>query len=191
VSQPHRAKLATEPTDAESLLALSRGEIGALGVLYDRHRNAVFQFVSRALGNGADVEDLVHATFFTATKAAASFDGRTSCRPWLIGIAGRLIHRRRRSLLRFGRALGELAIRESNRVVDPVRQLDARDRVEQVARALRKMSEPKRLVLLMAEVEHLECQEIATALDIPIGTVWTRLHHARKELTSALGREES
>ncbi len=178
-----------QPTDSEALSALARGEIGALGVLYDRHRAAIFQFIGRAASNSADVEDLVQTTFVTASKAAASFDGRESCRPWLIGIAGRLVHRRRRSLFRLGRALRELTQRETQRFVDPAEQLGARDEVEKIAAALPQMSAAKRLVLLMAEVENLSCREIADALEIPIGTVWTRLHHARRDLRQLLGEE--
>ena len=55
-----------------------------------------------------------------------------------------------------------------------------------VERALARLSEAKRVTLLMAEVEGLSCDEIAQALEIPIGTVWTRLHAARRELRQAL-----
>jgi RNA polymerase sigma-70 factor (ECF subfamily) len=191
MTQPRRASSAAAATDADALTALARGEIGALGVLYDRHRAAVFQFVARALGNPADVEDIVHATFMTAAKAAASFDGRETCRPWLVGIAGRLIQRRRRSLFRFGRALSELTLHEAQRDVDPTQQLGARDQVTRIATALQTLSEAKRLVLLLTEVEGLSCQEVAKALEIPIGTVWTRLHHARKDLQHCLQEDDS
>ena len=190
MNKPRHLQAGPGPTDREALTAIARGEISALGVLYDRHRAAVFQFVARATSNAADVEDLVHATFVTAAKAAAGFDGRESCRPWLVGIAGKLLHRRRRSLFRFGRALNELTLREAQRSVDPAHQLGARDDVARLAAALPKMTEAKRLVLLLAEVENLGCKEIAEALEIPIGTVWTRLHHARKELRELLLEDE-
>ncbi len=96
-----------------------------------------------------------------------------------------------RSLFRFGRALSELTLREAQRSVDPAHQLGARDDVARLAAALPKMTEAKRLVLLLAEVENLDCKAIADALEIPIGTVWTRLHHARKELRELLREEES
>ena len=186
-----KAPNATAPTDGEALTALAQGEIGALGVIYDRHRAAIFQFVARAMGNPADVEDVVHATFMTAVKAAASFDGRDTCRPWLMGIAGRLVHRRRRGLFRLGRALSELTFHEAHRVLEPTRQLGARDQVAQIALALQKLSEPKRVVLLLTEVEGLSCQEVADALEIPVGTVWTRLFHARKSLQRLLREDDS
>ena len=59
-----------------------------------------------------------------------------------------------------------------------------------IERVLRLISEPKRITLLMAEVEEMSCPEIAAALQIPIGTVWTRLHSARRELRDALEGDE-
>jgi RNA polymerase sigma-70 factor (ECF subfamily) len=191
MTQPRPNPNSAVATDADALRALAGGDIGALGVLYDRHRAAIFQFAARALGNAADVEDVVHATFLTATKAAASFDGRETCRPWLVGIAARLIHRRRRGLFRFSRALAELSIHEAERSLDPASQLGARDQIARLDVALRHLSEAKRLVLLMSEVEGLSCQEVAKALEIPVGTVWTRLHHARKDLLQLLQEGDS
>jgi RNA polymerase sigma-70 factor (ECF subfamily) len=66
---------------------------------------------------------------------------------------------------------------------DPRPELHARRDIE---RALVKISEAKRITLLMAEVEGLSCAEIAAALGVPIGTVWTRLHAARRDLRRAL-----
>lgn len=190
MTQARKASGGAVATDSEALADLAKGDISALGTIYDRHRSSVVQFVARAVNNGADVEDLVHATFLTAIRAAGSFDGRESARPWLLGIAGRLVHRRRRSLMRFGRAMGELMWHQTRSWVDPTHQLGARDAVGRVAAGLQRLSEAKRVVLLLAEVENLSCQEIAEALEIPIGTVWTRLHHARKELSQLLEASE-
>jgi len=165
---------------------LAGGETGALGELYDRYHQALRRFVARATSDGEDVDDLVHATFLAAAASAARYDGRACCRPWLIGIAVQHLRRRRQSRGRFFAALAGLAgMRRPPLDVAPA--LAARGDVE---RALRLMSEPKRIALLMAEVEEMTCREIAAALQIPIGTVWTRLHAARRELRSALGDGE-
>jgi RNA polymerase sigma-70 factor (ECF subfamily) len=176
-------------SDAAALEALSRGQISALGVLYDRHQASVSSFVRRATNDASDAEDLVHVTFMTAARAAGNFDGRQSCRPWLVGIAARLLHRRKRGLSRWARALRELTVREGQRHTDPHRALSARDEVNRLSKALEKLSEPKRIVLLLAETEGLSSEDIATALQIPVGTVWTRLHHARRDLRRLLGRD--
>ena len=178
-----------EVSDAAALHALSQGQIDALGIIYDRYQSHVSSFVCRATHDASDVEDIVHATFMTAARAAGNFDGRTSCRPWLVGIAARLIHRRKRGLLRLARALRELTVHQGDRFTDPHRELTARDDIKRLSKALEMLTEPKRVVLLLAESSGLSCDDIAEALQIPVGTVWTRLHHARRDLRRLLSSE--
>jgi RNA polymerase sigma-70 factor (ECF subfamily) len=161
---------------------LASGEIGALGELYDRHHERLRHFVARATSDAEDVDDLVHATFLAAAKSASRYDGRSSCRPWLVGIAVQLLRRRRRA---FGKLLAVLSLVRGAKpaAADPRPSLHARTDVE---RALARLSEAKRIALVMAEVEGLTCPEIAAALGVPVGTVWTRLHAARRELREAL-----
>ena len=170
------------PSDPEIMNRLASGELGALGELYDRYHEPLRRFIARATSDAEDVDDLVHAAFLAAAKSASQYDGRASCRPWLIGIAVQLLRRRRQG---FGRLLAVLSALSGSRSasVDPRPRLEARGEVE---RALGRISEPKRVTFLMAKVEGLSCEEIALALGVPIGTVWTRLHAARRELRQAL-----
>ncbi len=168
--------------DPDVLRQLASGNVGALGELYDRYREPIRRFLARATANGEDVDDLVHGTFLAAAKSASRYDGRPSCRPWLVGIAVQLLRRRRRSLGRFVAVLSSIHSMQ-DRANDPRPALEARADVEQ---ALGRISEVKRITLLLAEVEGLSCAEIAEALGVPIGTVWTRLHAARRELRHAL-----
>jgi RNA polymerase sigma-70 factor (ECF subfamily) len=168
--------------DPDLMQRLADGEIGALGELYDRYHEGLRRFFARATADAADVDDLVHATFLTAAKAAGRYDGRPSCRPWLVGIAVRLLRRRRRA---FGKLLAVLSsIRgTAPATADPRPALHARSAIE---RALGRLSEAHRIPLLMAEVEGFSSPEIAAALGVPVGTVWSRLHAARRELREAL-----
>jgi RNA polymerase sigma factor (sigma-70 family) len=181
----HAVSVPAEPAhapDPDILRRLAAGDIGALGELYDRYHEAIRRFVARATSDAEDVDDLVHATFLAAARSAERYDGRPSCRPWLVGIAAHLLRRRRRS---FGQILKVLSSLRGLRAAsaDPRPALQARGDVE---RALAGISEVKRVTLLMAEVEGLSCAEIAAAMEVPIGTVWTRLHAARRELRRAL-----
>jgi RNA polymerase sigma-70 factor (ECF subfamily) len=186
-SNPERAPLdPAETSDAALMSRLARGESGALGELYDRHHAPIRRFVARATSDGGDVDDLVHATFLTAARNAARYDGRASGRPWLIGIAAQLLRRRHRAFARFVAVVTSFRDTRAG-ATDPRSALHARTDVE---RALTQLSEPKRITFLMAELEGLTCPEIAEALGIPIGTVWTRLHAARRELRQALTRGE-
>ena len=170
------------PSDPDVLRRLAEGETGALGELYDRHQEPVRRFLSRATADAEDVDDLVHATFLAAARSAGRYDGRPSSRAWLIGIAAQLLRRRRRAFARLLAVLSSLRGARATHA-DPRPMLHARSDVE---RALATISEPKRVTFLMAEVEELSCAEIAAVLGIPIGTVWTRLHAARRELRQAL-----
>lgn len=174
--------------DREILSRLAQGEVSALAALYERYRLAVLRFVSNATSQAPDTEDIVQSTFMVAARKAKAFDGRKNARPWLFGIAGRLVHRRLRGRARWMRTFEELARRLRGQHHDARRELALRN---ELAQALAQLSERKRIVLLLAEVEGLTCDEIAEALDIPIGTVWTRLHHARRELRAILEGQES
>lgn len=182
-----RPQSAAGSPDAAIMSRLARGDSGALGELYDRYQAGIRRFIIRATSDASDVDDLLHATFLSAAKIAGRYDGRESCRPWLIGIAAQHIKRRHRA---FGRLVAVLTSfgGARARALDPRSSLDARPDVE---RALRLLSEPKRVTFLMAELEGLSCPEIAEALKIPIGTVWTRLHAARRELRQALTTGDS
>jgi RNA polymerase sigma-70 factor (ECF subfamily) len=182
IARGRRATSDRHVTDPELLSQVADGQLGGLGELYDRYQAPLRSFIARVTRDAHDVDDLVHATFLTAAQCAARYDGRACCRPWLVGIAAQLLRRRRRASGRFAFLLGAL---ESTlqRASDPRSMLQARGDVE---RALGRLSEAKRITILMAEVEGLSCEEIARALEIPIGTVWTRLHAARRELRQAM-----
>jgi RNA polymerase sigma-70 factor (ECF subfamily) len=181
-TRPALDRSAPPATDPELMQQLASGQLGALGELYDRYQAPLRRFIARATRDAHDVDDLLQATFLTAAKSAERYDGRASCRPWLVGIAAQLLRRRRQAFSRFVEILSVFkgTLQPAS---DPRPALQARSDIE---RALGQLSEAKRLTLLMAEVEGLTCPEIAEALAIPIGTVWTRLHAARRELRQAL-----
>ncbi len=171
-------RAAPRSSDPELMARLARGDIGALGELYDRYQEPLRRFLVRATSDAEDVDDLLHNTFLVAAQSAARYDGRAKCRPWLVGIAVQLLRRRRRAVARFFDVLASLtALRD--RAADPGPALHARRDIE---RGMARLSEAKRLTLLLADVEKLSGQEIAELLGVPSGTVWTRLHAARREL---------
>ncbi len=162
--------------DGHALAKVAEGNIAALSELYDRHASAIMKFAVRLVAR-EDAEDLVQATFVKAVSIAASYDDRSAnARSWLFGIAAKLASERRRALVRFGRAIGRFA--------NGARSSETPHTTERlgIERALAGLSAQKRVVLVLAEVEGYTCEQIGEMLGIPIGTVWTRLHHGRKEL---------
>lgn len=167
--------------DATDLARVAAGEVGALGGVYDRHSATVLGFAGRAVG-ASDAEDVLQMTFVRAARIAGAFDAtRGTARSWLIGIAARIVMERRRSFFRQARAFLGLETVNAGRLV----HAPDGERLDVVA-ALHALSPEKRVVVLLAEVEGFKCEEIAQMLGIPIGTVWTRLHHARRRLRASL-----
>jgi len=174
-------------SDPELMRALSAGDLGALGALYDRHHDNVRQFLRRAT-DPADVDDLLHETFLTLPRAAGRYDGRGQAASFLIGIAATLVRRRRRFVARWMEILNEVAEVWQRPASTPEDLAEHAEDLGAFDDALARLSERKRLVYLMIEREEMSGEEVALALGIPIGTVWTRLHHARAALERALLR---
>jgi RNA polymerase sigma factor (sigma-70 family) len=162
-------------SDASILGRVAAGDVAALGTLYDRYAPALLGFARRIDAN--DAEDVVQTVFLRVMRIAPSFrQEAASARPWLFAITTRVLQERTRALRRWGAAmlrLGNEATRHHSSALDLRRDLE---------RGLQQLSVAKRTVLVLAEVEGFACEEIARMLSIPVGTVWTRLHHARREM---------
>jgi RNA polymerase sigma-70 factor (ECF subfamily) len=186
------ARRQPEATDAQLLDRVASGELEALGALYDRHHHAVRQFVGRATGEGHDADDITQEAFLALSGIAERFDGRASARPLLVGIAAKLVHQRRRGVARLVMVLASFATSGIERHVrTPEEAASTTQEMVRFERALARLSDEKRLAVLLVDGEGLKGEEAARALGVPLNTVWTRLHYARKELRDALGRQES
>ena len=184
------AMRAIEQTDADLLAKIASGDLSSLGVLFDRHAVDVRSFVAR-LGIGAgDVDDLTQTTFMLVREAASSFHGQGSGRAWLFGLAANVVRRHRRSFARMATRVAAWALEpRADTTPTPERASDVRERAALAGRALTRLSAKKREVFVMIVMEDVTAEDVAGALGIPIGTVWTRLHHARRELRAYLEKE--
>jgi RNA polymerase sigma factor (sigma-70 family) len=177
-------------TDDATVILRSRTDPPAFAELYDRHAAALHAYLHRRLGPST-ADDLVAETFIVAFARRHAYDlERLDARPWLYGIASRLISRHRRSEGRMLRAFARTG-------VDPVadaahgaeRTLDrvhAHGHGPALAGALAALKPPDREVLLLIAWAELSYEEVAAALEIPVGTVRSRLNRARRQLREAL-----
>ncbi|POM24898.1 RNA polymerase sigma factor YlaC [Actinomadura rubteroloni] len=172
------------PTDAE-IIDASRGHPERFAAVFDRHYAEIHRYVDRRLGADA-ADDIAAETFLVAFRKRASFDGRASARPWLYGIATRLVSRHRRDEMRRYRALARLHAADTEnhdeRVTDIVTAAGAG-----LAPALGKLAHGDRDVLLLVALADLSYPEVAAALGIAYGTVCSRLNRARRQVRAALG----
>jgi RNA polymerase sigma-70 factor, ECF subfamily len=173
--------------DPDLVRTVASGDLAALGELYDRYARDVWHVAHRVLPDGGDAEDVVHAVFMKLPEIAPSYDGRASCRNWLCGIAVRVAMRQRRGAGRLRRMLDVFAHEVFDRPgADPERTASGKEQLAILAHALKRLSEKKRVVFVLVELEGLSAEDAAVALEIPAATVRTRLFGARRDLQEAL-----
>jgi RNA polymerase sigma-70 factor (ECF subfamily) len=170
-------------TDAEAIEA-SRAEPTAFAVVYDRHAAVVFRFLVRRVGRDT-ADELLGETFRIAFQRRSSFDcERVSARPWLYGIASNLVAKYRRSEARRMNAFGRMtAACPTEEPADAAAAaVDAQRSWPEVARRVAALPDAERDALLLFAWEELSYEEVAAALNIPVGTVRSRLSRARRRL---------
>lgn len=161
-------------------------------VLFTRHFDDVYRMVARLLGPGAsdaDIEDVTQQVFVTTHRARDGYRGEGKVTTWLFGIASRVVLNNLRSWRRHRRLVAALELEAYELGPSPERGAEAKQELARVWRALLRISPKKRVVYVLHVVEGKSGEEIAAMLDIPVATVWTRLHHARKALDTHLARE--
>lgn len=163
--------------------------------LFRRHGRDVYRIVRRLLGpaaSNADVDDITQQAFLAAHRDLARFRGESAPMTWLYGIASRTVLMHLRSWRRRQRLISAYADEwRINEAPAPNAEhaLAQQQELERVWKCLIKVKPKKRVVFLLHEIEGLSGKEIAAALEINEGTVWTRLHHARRELVELMRKE--
>jgi RNA polymerase sigma-70 factor (ECF subfamily) len=181
------ARPSGEASAAELVAQSARHESGALAALFDCYHRDVYRFLSRlARTNQSDIDDLVQDTFLEVQRSAGRFEGRSQVRSWIFGIAANVARHHARSDLRrrlFGQRFAEVPVPP---VAHPDQAAIRRQRVMCLERALGSLSHNQRVAFLLCELEGLSGAEAASALSVPEGTLFRRLHDARKKLRDAL-----
>jgi RNA polymerase sigma factor (sigma-70 family) len=177
--------------DDEALIVASVAEPARFGELFDRHADEIYRFVARRLGPDV-AADLVADVFLIAFRRRARFDpARALARPWLYGIAVNVIRGHRRAETRRLRALARAprtsAVTDGEPFEERVAERVSAQRLgPDLARALGRLSEGERDLLLLVAWGDLSFNQAAAALGIPPGTARSRLHRLRAKLRKHL-----
>ncbi|SEU42885.1 RNA polymerase sigma factor [Nonomuraea wenchangensis] len=180
----------TAPPDDAVWIERSWDEPECFGAVFDVHYAEIHRYVSRRLGPQA-ADDVSAETFALAFRRRRRFDlSHRSARPWLYGIATNLISRHRRDEVRLLRAVDRL-----HALAEPARghedevtaKVSAQNVKGPLAGAIAALPAAQRDVLLLVALAGLSYDEVAQALDVPFGTVSSRLNRARRKLRKALG----
>ena len=170
----------------ELLDRLRRGEPRAFEDLVITHQHRVYGLALRMLGRPAEAEDVAQEVFLRAHRALAGFRGEARLSTWLHTIASRLCLTRLAERRQRGEPNDAALATMPDRQAGPEDHAARGELAAALQAALDGLEAERRLVVLLRDVEGLAYEEIAAALDLPVGTVRSRLHRARAELRERL-----
>ena len=152
--------------------------------LMARHQDRLYRFVYKHIGHATDAEELAQQAFAEAARTYARFRGESQLSTWLYGIAMNLVrnHLSRSPQRRFGFDDDEALETVAAETPDPQHQLEQRQLVRLLERELADLMPEMREVLLLVALDDLTYDEAAELLDVPIGTVRSRVSRARSHL---------
>ncbi len=160
-----------------------------VAALYQEHADFVGRVLLRFLGEGTHVDDILQETFIIAFEKRDSFDAtRAAPSTWLYGIAANLCKHHKRSAGRRGKFHERLGLEESTADAGPAIELERQEEIALVQEIVQRLPFKQREVFVLYEIEGLSGKEIATMLQLPLGTVWTRLHEARNRFRESVSK---
>ena len=187
-----------EVSDQDLVERATSGDRDAFRQLVERYQKKVFSICYGMVRHEDDAMDLVQETFVKVYRNLDRFEGSSSFYTWLYRIAKNVtidhIRRAKRSktvdyddaIARDEDVEGDDMLLPSRLGINPARALGRRELLEKMNDAMKTLSDAHHEILVLREIQGLAYQEIADQLDISIGTVMSRLHHARKNMQKAL-----
>ncbi len=167
-----------------------RGDRVAFTQLFRQHRSIVAAIVYRMMGPTADLEDVVQEVFLQVHRSLPDFRGQAKFSTWLHRVAVNVVlMQRRRAKSRPSFANEEAAKHEADAGMWPDQDVARQRRIEAFHRLLDQLSDKKRTVFVLHEIEGMAPAEIAKVVECPVLTVRTRLFYARKELIELMKNE--
>lgn len=175
----------SQANETELVTRAQNGDRNAFSELVRIHAQGVLNVVYRMCGDMQVAEDAAQETFIQAWLRLPSYRPQASLRNWLYRIAvNSAIDMLRKEKRILPGAVEDLSLKESE--PGPEALVASFERTEMVQEAVLALPDASRAVLVLREFEDLSYQEIAEALDIPVGTVMSRLNYARKLLKEKL-----
>jgi len=185
-------ELQANPSEAADATLVSQARTGnapAFEELVRRYRNDVFALSFHFVRNREDAWDISQEVFVKAYKSLRRFRGDASFKTWLMRIAANhckdQLKKRRLKTVPFDEAI---ATEAPSAVPGPGQRVEALELGEAIERAVDGLSAKHRMAFVLREYEGLSYEEMAQVMGCSLGTVMSRLHHARKNLQHALVR---
>jgi len=157
--------------------------------LFRAHATFVAKFLWRMGAPEHEIEDLVQDVFLIAHSRGGFVKREAKATTWLAAIAFRVWSSERRRFRRHSELSNDGVIaRAEAQGPSPAEALATAESLERVRKVLEQIDERSRVILILVDLEGTSCVEVAEALEIPVGTVYSRLHAARKRFARAYGK---
>ena len=181
-------KTTTNPSDHDLILKIQDGSLDALGEIYDRHRHLVYRTALAICSDPEAAADLLQDVFLRLHRFAARIDPDRPLEPWLYRVTANQTYTWVKRHQRWSHPLEEIAEWLSSGLKhSPQYITEQDDESKRIQAAIAKLSLPHRVVVVMYYINDLSLHEIAEILEIPEGTVKSRLHYGRRALRNHLG----
>lgn len=175
-------------SDRDLVLQLQRGNLDALGELYDRYHQKVYCTALAVTGDDSAAADLLQDVFIRVYRFARRIDPDRPLEPWLYRVTTNLTYtwlkRRKRWLLQPIEEMAEWLT--SSKKNSPAYRLERDEQWKEIHQAVATLPLRHRVVVVLHYFNDLSLQEISEILDIPVGTVKSRLHYGRRALKMQL-----
>lgn len=179
-------------SDRELILRLQAGSLDALGTLYDRHRKMVYRTALGISGDSEAAADLLQDVFLRLHRFAGRIDPERPLEPWLYRMTANLaytwVKRRHRWFSPIEEIAEWLASNKKRDAPQQVAEID--EELRKVQQAIAALPLTQRVVVVLYYINDLSLQEIAEILDVPEGTIKSRLHYGRKAVKKHLSLQD-
>ena len=173
--------------DVALVLRLQEGDLEALGGLYNRYRLLVYRTALAIIRDERAAEDILQECFVRLHTYAASIDANRPLRPWLYRVTVNLAYDwTKRRVMRPLDDVLEWLSGLASAFPAPDRKAEEQETMRVVREAIAELSPLHRSVIVLFYMENLSIEEISQTLDLPVGTVKSRLHYARGRLRDQL-----
>jgi RNA polymerase sigma-70 factor (ECF subfamily) len=180
--------ITASPSDHDLILEIQGGSLNALGVIYDRHRRLVYRTALAICNDPEAAADLLQDVFLRLHRFADRVDPKRPLEPWLYRVTANQAYTWVKRHHRWTQPLEEIAEWLSSGVKNSPQYIaEQDDESKRIQAAIAKLSLSQRVVVVMYYINDLSLHEIAEILEIPEGTVKSRLHYGRNALKNHLG----
>lgn len=188
--RPREESASEDAGEAGLARRVARGDVEALGVLYDAHHEAVRAFAQRLFANAAEAEDLTQEVFLSAPNALKRFEGRSALRTFLLSIAVNHARHQKRSVARRLHAMEKLHQEPKQEGESPEQAQERHALAMRMQRLLEALPIDQRVAVVLSVVEERTSKEVAEIVGAPEATIRTRVFHALRKMREMRDEKE-